>query len=140
MVLAYVNKGLSDWRQVLGEHKWSEAFRPGTVPPSDAHRVSRVFYSKYSTHREAEKAGWKVKYITNEFVTEKVYDICAKPYPPTSWCPTPELDRTNDSWVRALPADLFPDAPQPAPKPVGKSRSAPVTNSSSSLCSVVSGL
>lgn len=81
-----------------------------------------IFHSTFSDHRGAEKAGWKILYIDDAFIKENVRrDICKYPYPRTRWCKPPEPDKTNGSFYRTLPLDIFKDrVPVPPPKDVGK--------------------
>ncbi|KAF8320400.1 hypothetical protein DL93DRAFT_2094320 [Clavulina sp. PMI_390] len=116
--IIYVAKSLPNWRRILGEHRWEDAFLPETTGPAFKDHTSQIFYCSLSTHRVVEKNGWKTVFFRPREVDQMFHPVCKTPYPPTTWCSTPLPDVTNAPIYNELPLNLFPDKPVPAPKPV----------------------
>ncbi|KAF8625338.1 hypothetical protein AX17_006880 [Amanita inopinata Kibby_2008] len=109
--------------RLLGEHRWSEFLN--TPIKEEEKLVSQIFYSTYSTDREAQKDGWKCIFVEEHFfrswsVEDRKFK---KPYPTTHWCHTPQEDITEKSLCRPLPTAQVPKlaslSARPAPPVVG---------------------
>ncbi|KAJ7648046.1 hypothetical protein FB45DRAFT_733077 [Roridomyces roridus] len=118
-VLLEVRRDYEHPERLLGEHRWSEFLKK----PSDEEqgRVTQIFYSTYSTGRQAQKDGWKRINVEDSWFKNwsPSNPIVQNPYPPTSWCPPPPEDRTNKPMCRPLPVAVKPPPPpKNAPAPV----------------------
>ncbi|KAF8815277.1 hypothetical protein BYT27DRAFT_7080449 [Phlegmacium glaucopus] len=84
-------------------------------------RVTQVFYSFYSTGREAQKDGWKIIFVQSTWLdnwspgTGRFKQL----YPQSHWRPLPVGDKTNKQLCRPLPADKV--APPPRVEQPGES-------------------
>ncbi|KAJ6592657.1 hypothetical protein B0H19DRAFT_1088268 [Mycena capillaripes] len=118
-VLLEINRDYPHPERLLGEHRWSEFLKKPSG--EEAGRVSQIFYSTYSTGRQAQKDGWKRINVADSWFKnwEPVNPVIQHPYPPTTWCPLPPEDRTNKSMCRPLPVSVKPPPPpKAAPAPV----------------------
>ncbi|KAI0765710.1 hypothetical protein BD413DRAFT_434205, partial [Trametes elegans] len=53
-VIIEIDEAFTNWKGLLGEHKWSEFLKE----PNDVGRfVSKVFYCTYNTDRDVQKTG-----------------------------------------------------------------------------------
>ncbi|KNZ72355.1 hypothetical protein J132_03446 [Termitomyces sp. J132] len=112
MVLIEIDKGYPHNERLLGEHRWKEFLRNPTDEEKD--RVTQIFYSLYTTGREAQKDGWKRIHVESKwFKGWSPRTDFVEEYPPTHWCPTPPEDRTNKQLCRPLPVKLKPPPPKP---------------------------
>ncbi|KAI5889932.1 uncharacterized protein SCHCODRAFT_02630420 [Schizophyllum commune H4-8] len=102
---------------LLGEHRWSEMLREPTEDEKE--RTSRIYYSIYSTTREAQKDGWKQISVLSRWFDERCFrpdEICTQPYPTPYYCGLPPEDKTNKPICRPLPVAEKPRPVQPAPR------------------------
>ncbi|KAJ6592698.1 hypothetical protein B0H19DRAFT_1088358 [Mycena capillaripes] len=109
-VLLEINRDYPHPERLLGEHRWSKFLKKPSV--EEAGRVSQIFYSTYSTGRQAQKDGWKRINVADSWF--KNWEPA-----PTTWCPPPPEDRTTKSMCRPLPVSVKPPPPpKAAPAPV----------------------
>jgi len=118
MVLIEVNRHYTDFRKLLGAHKWSDfVLKPG------AHRdkVTRIYFSTLANVRAVEKAGWKRIFIYDDWFKDFIPNnqYIAYPYPASTYCDPPTEDHTTYKLCRPIPVTLFeirvPTTPPPAP-------------------------
>jgi len=59
MVIVEVDRTCSreEWRRLLGAHCWNDILISPTQ--DEKGKVSRIYFSTYSTSRQVQKAGWK---------------------------------------------------------------------------------
>jgi hypothetical protein len=55
MILLEINRAFENWDRLLGEHRWKEFLRKPT--DEEEPRVSRIYYSRFKSGREAQKEG-----------------------------------------------------------------------------------
>ncbi|KAL1703951.1 hypothetical protein EV121DRAFT_270781 [Schizophyllum commune] len=102
---------------LLGEHRWAEMLREPTEDEKE--RTSRIYYSIYSTTREAQKDGWKQISVLSRWFDERYFrpdEFCTQPYPTPHYCGLPPEDKTNKPICRPLPVAEKPRPIQPAPR------------------------
>ncbi|KZT22448.1 hypothetical protein NEOLEDRAFT_1137890 [Neolentinus lepideus HHB14362 ss-1] len=114
MIIIEVNKSFTPHSSLLGAHQWSAILR---APARDeAERASKIYYCKYNTARQVEKAGWKRKMVEEAWFSKWRLDnsVITHPYPPTHACALPAETVTTEGLCRPLPVRLFPRPPVPA--------------------------
>ncbi|KAJ7214993.1 hypothetical protein GGX14DRAFT_443565 [Mycena pura] len=118
-VILEISRDYPHPERLLGEHRWSEFLQNPNV--EEAGRVTQIFYSTYSTGRQAQKDGWKRINVADSWFKNwsPQNPVIRHPYPPTLWCPLPPEDRTNKPMCRPLPVSVkAPPPPAAAPAPV----------------------
>ncbi|KDQ56335.1 hypothetical protein JAAARDRAFT_59227 [Jaapia argillacea MUCL 33604] len=120
MIIIEVARNFQGFRELLGEHKWSQFLRN----PSDDEKTksSKIFYCTLGSGREVQKEGWKKTDIQDAWFTRgwtPINKIIEHPYPLSSRCDPPTEDITNKPFCRPLPVALFPPENMPPPIPVG---------------------
>lgn len=109
MVIISVYKSCIKINSLLGGHKWAEFLKE--ISPDLKHKVSKIYYCRYSNDREVQKYGWrrldvqdhwfkKLDLVNGPFVTN--------PYPKTSFCDTPTETQVDYKLCRPIPNNVFP--------------------------------
>ncbi|KAI1790386.1 hypothetical protein LXA43DRAFT_1016888 [Ganoderma leucocontextum] len=114
-IIVEVDESLSDFKVLLGLHKWSEFLKDAK---GHDNTVSRVYYCTYSSDRIVQKNGWKRVDVQDTWL-RKESKLFIVPYPNTYWCDVPKhSDVIQNDLCRPLPRQNFPPLPPPQPTPV----------------------
>ncbi|KAJ8517637.1 hypothetical protein ONZ45_g5213 [Pleurotus djamor] len=119
IVIVEMDRSYQHFDRLLGEHAWGKFLKNPSHEEKDG--VSQVFYSTYSSGREAQKDGWKRVNVEDEWFRNWAPNnaLIHFPYPATTWCPTPHEDKTNKPMCRPLPQAVLPAPPKLVPPVVG---------------------
>ncbi|KAI1790385.1 hypothetical protein LXA43DRAFT_1095529 [Ganoderma leucocontextum] len=121
MVVIEVSKdGFSDFRRLLGEHRWREVLK--TPNKDHAYEVSRIFPCTMTTPRSLVKEGWQHINVEwswfNKWSPGNDSDI-VYPYPLPRFCRPPQEDVMRNPLCRPLREALFNErTPTTRQKPI----------------------